>query len=349
MQYQVIILLSEEKIAAMDVSTDGRMEAISIEGNDVMAYGPKEELKDFCQCLKDYYSIENFSELEMSISIIKFDAISDNAVYLFEEIKTAKECNLIGIEKLLPLLVLKEGLAKPDIVLQAEIFGIGYSIRISGDLKFECKQEIIGKNQLEIPVKRLSLLYSLDGNNWIDNKQELEKCQEEFRNEMNCKEALIKKLEHELGELQMEKAKADAALEKAKQMLEQKSRNVKRYVCKFIKRCSPQSSSNSPWSSNFTSIFSSVDDWLYRAEYRIAYFVDNGDIVKQYQEIARVDAYYLDKRMKEFVYRVRAGEGGRVYCLMSSDATIKDGDAVALIGDLSDTKEDVMSWYEKNK
>ena len=46
---------------------------------------------------------------------------------------------------------------------------------------------------------------------------------------------------------------------------------------------------------------------------------------------------------------ITAVEDGRVYRLMDSHLTIKEGDAVALIGDLLDNKEDIMQWYEKNK
>lgn len=343
MQYQILILLAKDKIAAMDIGADGRVEIIYFEGNESIAYGSGEEMRDFCLYLKDYYNIEDFSDLDMSASIIKFDALSDNALCLFEEIKTAKECNLISIEKLLPLLVLKEGLVKPDITLQVEIFGIAYSIKISNDLRFECKQEESGNKQLRIPIERLSLYYSFDGNNLIDNEQELKKCQEEFRNELECKETAIQKLEQEL---QVEKARANAAVEKAERMLEQKNRNAKRYVCKFNKKnLEPQMKAKNL----YDDILDLFNDCIYRAEYRIAYAVRDCDVVKQHQKIAVAQAYYGNERMSSCDCVITAVEGGRFYCLMSLNATIKDGDAVALIGDLSDTKEDVMSWYEKNK
>lgn len=347
MQYQILILLAKDKIAAMDIGTDGRVEIIYFEGNESMEYESGEEMRDFCLYLKDYYNIEDFSDLDMSASIIKFDALSDNALCLFEEIKSAKECNLISIEKLLPLLVLKDGLVKPDVILQVEIFGIVYSINISNDLKFECKQGESGNKQLRIPIERLSLYYNFDGNNLIDNKQELKKCQEEFRNELDCKETVIQKLEHEL---QAEKARADAAVEKAERMLEQKNCNTKRYVCKFDKKnLEAQMKARNPYVGGVVdTIFRRLDltdDW----QYRISYAVRDCDVVKQHQKIAVAQAYYGNERMSSCDCVITAVEGGRFYCLMSLNATIKDGDAVALIGDLSDTKEDVMSWYEKNK
>lgn len=86
-----------------------------------------------------------------------------------------------------------------------------------------------------------------------------------------------------------------------------------------------------------------------KLEYRIVYVVSNSDVVKKNQKIAAAQAYYNNERMSDYDMVITAVEDGRVYCLMKSNSTIKEGDAVALIGDLSDNKEDIMQWYEKNK
>lgn len=345
MQYRVLILISEEKLTAMDIGIDGNVEVISIEGNETMTYKSEKEVKDFCQYVKNYYNIECFSDIDMSISVIRFDASQDYTVYLFEEIKMANECDLIGIEKLLPLLVLKEGLVKPGITLQIEIFGSVYSVGVSNDLKFQCIRGGVGKHKVELSVAKLSLYYCFDANNLIDNKQELKKCQEEFRRELSHKEELINKLEKNI---QAEKARADIAEAKVETMSDQKNKSAKRYICKLDKK-----RSSNFYQGHTTSVLDAVtrllDNFEKKVEYRIVNVVSNSDVVKKNQKIAVAQAYYDNARMSDYDMVITAVEDGRVYCLVSSNSIVKEGDAVALIGDLSDNKEDIMQWYEKNK
>ncbi len=353
MQYRVLVLISKEKLTAMDIGADGNVEAISIEGNEIMTYKSEEEIKDFCQYLKDYYNIVCFSDIDMSISVIRFDASQHHVICLLEEIKMANECDLIGIEKLLPLLVLKEGLVKPGITLQVEIFGSAYSVGVSNDLKLQCIRGEVGKNKVELPIAKLSLYYCFDANNLIDNKQELEKCQEEFRRELSHKEKVIIKLEKNI---QAEKARADAAEAKVETLSDQKSKSAKRYICKFDKKRSliasagKNNSSLNAYQNTIESVFTILGyNIVKKLEYRIVYVVSNSDVVKKNQKIAAAQAYYNNERMSDYDMVITAVEDGRVYCLMKSNSTIKEGDAVALIGDLSDNKEDIMQWYEKNK
>lgn len=349
MQYRVLILISKEKLTAMDIGADGSVEAISIEGNETMTYKSEEEVKEFCQYVKDYYNIECFSDIDMSISVIRFDASQHHVICLFEEIKIANECDIISIEKLLPLLVLKEGLVKPDITLQVEIFGSAYSVWVSNDLKLQCIRGEVGKNKVELPIAKLSLYYCFDANNLIDNKEELEKCQEEFRRELSHKEKLINKLKKNI---QAEKARADAAEAKVETLSDQKSKSAKRYICKFDKKC-PLNAYNTIFSAIWGRGFAGDDlEKKFAAddlEYRIVHVVSDSDVVKKNQKIAVAQAYYCGLRMSSYDMVITAVEDGRVYRLMDSHLTIKEGDAVALIGDLLDNKEDIMQWYEKNK
>ena len=70
MQYRVLVLISKEKLTAMDIGADGNVEAISIEGNEIMTYKSEEEIKDFCQYLKDYYNIVCFRLLDLTLHSI---------------------------------------------------------------------------------------------------------------------------------------------------------------------------------------------------------------------------------------------------------------------------------------
>lgn len=346
MLYQVLILVAKEKLSAIDVSEDGTAETISIEGNEIMTYKSVTDIRNFCRHIKDYYNIDDFSDIEMSVLIVKFDALSSDAVCMLEEVKTANECNLVSIEKLLPVLVLKEGLIKPDMTLQVEIFGSEYSVKMNSGLKVECKEGGDGQDKVKLPIERLSQYFCFNANNLIDNKQELKKCQEE----LNRKEAACDNLKKEL---QKEKDKIDVIvtnlyrIREEKRINEEKNKNAKRYICRFEKNFSQPIMNTSGIGIMMKSLDSLVV-WS-SAEYKIKYLISDGAVVKKNQMIASARAYDSDKKISVSGIGITAVENGRIYRLMSSDATIRDGDAVALIGDLSDTREDIMQWYEKNK
>ncbi len=351
MRYQVLILMAEEKLAAMDVDTEGRAELISVEGNTVMKYSSAEEAKDFCRYLKDYYNIERFSDIDLSITVVRFDAPQHAAVCLLEAIKDADECNLVSAEKLLPLLLLKEGIVKPDKVLQVEIFGITYLAEINGDLKIVCKKGGEERDKLNLPVERLSLYYCFDANHLIDDQSELRKCQDEFQKELSRKEDMLK----------AEKERADAAeakIEKlfqiVKRIKDQKNKNAKRYVCRVRIENNNDSVLGVLVSSMIFTYRAGVRVAAPRSlsgkiNYRIEYAVNDSDVVINNQRIAIAKAYLNGERMSNFDIDIKAPAVGRIFCLMSKDSTVRDGDAVALIGDLADSKEEIIQWYEKNK
>ena len=341
MRYQVLILMAKEKLAAMDVDADGKAEAISIEGNAVMKYGSEDGVKEFCRYLKDYYNIEEFSDIDLSITVIRFDALQHDTICMFEQLKAAGDCNLISVERLLPLLVLKEGVLKPGRTVLVEIFGSTYSVGISNNLKIECKKGGKGQDKLKLPVERLSLYYYFDANNLIDNKSELKRCQEEFQRELSEKKDLLNQFEKRM---QDERARADTAEAKIEwmysyicQIKNQKSRSVERCICKFKEK--KENVKRSPsWLTLLTPV-----------KYQIEYVVDNLDILKKYQRVAIARGYCNDTRNSAYDTFITASGDGRVYLLKKSGAIIHDGDAVAIIGDLSDSREEIMQWYEKNK
>ncbi len=98
---------------------------------------------------------------------------------------------------------------------------------------------------------------------------------------------------------------------------------------------------------------------------------DNTEIVKKDQIIARVsvdeknqDYESIDGSLfvsrilttlnnaygpKDLNFVIKATCDGRIFWLQEPETEVIYGSDIAIIGDVSDTKEDVMKWYGKNK
>lgn len=353
MEYQVLIFMGNERLSAIDIGANGKSDRISIDGNDVMKYNSKMQIKEFCQYIKDYYNISKFSDLEMAITILRFDAVMENIFVLLDQIRDAGECNLISIEKVLPWMVLKEGLIKAGTDIQINTFGMVYTVSLGEDMILKCQPGGIKEHSVMFLPEKFSEYNHLNKKSLVDYEEEKNELCKKFDIELDNKEQQIKKLESQLVKEKKKTQKAKDSLAQVRteidEIQEEREKNANRYICKLKKR-----SSGGYGGTKWNGLYGAFGDIAAHMvgdaiKYKVKYNIDNADIVKKNQKIATIQAYFGDERKFDRDTFVTAVADGRVYCLLDSNATIKDGDAVALIGDLSDNREDIMQWYEKNK
>ncbi len=350
MKYRVLIFMAKERLSAVDVDADGKADDISINGNDMMLYTSKEQIREFSLYLKNYYNIDSFSELEMAFLVIKFDAVMENVHVLLEEIKDAAECNLVSVEKLLPWMAFKERMLKANIEVQMKAFDIVYTVSMDSNMAMKCRIGGTGEQAFILSADQFARYNCLGKDSLFGCEEEIEKLHTQ-----------VKELERQLQE---EKYKAETAentlqriVSKIYEMRDKKECNVRRNICRI--KCTDQKKE---------------DCLCERGKYvlKVKFCNDNTEIVKKDQIIARVsvdekkqdygsivgsvlvsrvltEAINNAYSLKDLDFVIKATCDGRIFWLQESETEVVYGSDVAIIGDLSDTKEDVMKWYGKNK
>ena len=215
-------------MAAIDIGANDKADVISIDGNNVMEYTSGTQIREFCQYIKSYYNIDSFSDLEMEISILRFDAVMRDALLLLEEIQDAKEYNLISVEKVLPWIAVKEGLIKTGTVVQIETFDLTYTISLDEAMVMKCQAGGTDKEHVFIlPKEKFTEYNHLDKNDLFGYEDEKKVLCEKYDNELKNKERRIRKLEQQLIKEKEKTKNIENRLEKAVSEIYEKEKRKK--------------------------------------------------------------------------------------------------------------------------
>lgn len=345
MKYQVLIFMSKDRLSAIDIGADGKVDEISIDGNNMIAYTSKVQIEEFCRHIKNYYNIEDFSDLEMSVFILRFDALMQDVFVLLDEIREAQECNLVSAEKAILWFVLKEGLIKAGTAIQISVFGVIYTVSLDNNLILNC--QIGGKKEdsFAFPKEKFAEYSHLSENSLIDYEDEKNELCKKFVAKLKEKERQIEELRQQLIDEKGKRKNAEDKLKESEKNIEENERSANRYICKLEK----DYSHDNPFALG-----------LRRYKYNLECHCHNTEIVKRGQKIAVVEVSYsytvfygfmIEKweRSSNDDFVITAAAPGRLFWLHEQGTELEYGSDIAVIGDISDTKEDVMKWYEKNK
>lgn len=364
MKYCILIFMAKDRLAAIDIGVDGTVDEISINGNDTMLYASEDEIKEFCQHIKDYYNIDMFSEIEMSISILRFDARMEDVFLLLKEIQNVAEYNLIGAEKILPWIALKEGLLKPGTAVQIRAFDCVYTVTLDNAMILRCQYDEVKSHPFEFPREKFARYNHLDKKGLLGNEDEKRELQQKLVEEFRSRNTKIKELESQVADEKKKTKKAEDNLKRIEAESHEKERNVKRCICRL--RCVTKEKDRKYVSLHSLESREKLDPIFFEIEY----FCSNGEFIEQNQKIAKIKvtvnsfitpiyssilkasmdlvrASFNVAENEEFI--IRAEMPGRLFWLKDSSSRFEYGSDIALIGDISDTKEDVMKWYEKMK
>ena len=80
MEYQLLIFLTDKLLKAVEVVSKDQYELVNIDGNEILEYHGEEGICKFCNSLKEYYSIDEFSDLEMEISLI-YNEVTNHVIF----------------------------------------------------------------------------------------------------------------------------------------------------------------------------------------------------------------------------------------------------------------------------
>lgn len=377
MDYRVLIFMTKDRLAAIDIDSEDVPDTISMDGNEDISYASEAQLEEFCEHIKEYYNMDRFSDGRMEISILRFDAVMEDTFCLFNILQRegAGECNLVSAEKFLPWVALKEGLLKVGTAVQMKAFDLIYTVTLDNDRKLTCQCGGTGEVQPFIVTKEEIARYNYISKKALSGGEEEKKAYEKTLKETERERA---KLDKQLKAAQKKQQEAETDAAKMQAVLEERQHAANRQICYL--RCSDKAK-DKIYVDDYGD--ADADDIIFgigkKYEYSIKYWRNTGDTIAKGAEIAEVTVKLKGRESVNFSgssgifgsissfmaqsittiereawgegkFSIKAKTGGRLFWLQETVSEgIPYGDAIAVIGDESDTKEDALRWYAKNK
>ena len=235
MDYKNIIFLTKDSIKAVDVDLDGNCDVISLNGHETVVCKTEQEFSAFCDCLKEAYNIDEFSDLDIETLVIYCKVKNEMLFVVHELLKDCKQLNMIDMEKLLPVIAEKKGLLPTEGKVLIEFAGMYYQVSCGADhvvqVRFAKASE---ENCIHLQDADFNILYCYK-NQMAASQEATNKIKEECQLQMEAlKEqfaATEEKLKREKENL-LDKIRQYEAQEAAKKEAEKRN-NFKRIIYKL--------------------------------------------------------------------------------------------------------------------
>lgn len=360
MNYNLLICVTEKQWTAIDISSDGNCDRISFDGNDSMNVESHENISDFCTQIQNYYNIDRFSDIEMSIKVVLISEYSNMISGLFSYVKEAKNVSIIDVKDIIPIYVLKNCIVKPGSVIDVRCLGCKYTLFVDENLVVSYINDKAGEEIL-IQPENFSILFLFDCKNLISDENELKELEERYNKEVKSKQKEIVEQKKKYDELKKKYNEIEACYTQLQKEVEESRTKFddKRIILRFDKNQLKENASSSfPYGGLFsafsvasaisTSALSSINK-----KYICKLLKADGEIVKKGTSLIEiVESISLSDNTPHDTGKkctIKASTDGRVFYIVKNDDVIKDNDAVVLLSDSADKKSDIMQWYKEMK
>ncbi|MCQ2572902.1 MAG: hypothetical protein MJ182_03305 [Treponema sp.] len=118
-QYRAIIFITKDTLQTFKV-VDEKYEALNSKGLSYINYNSESDLAEYIDILKTKYNIDDFSEINISFSIINVGAEDKYIESLKSLLDGAEKIDVNNIEKLIPLVLASKGEIKTNTALQED-------------------------------------------------------------------------------------------------------------------------------------------------------------------------------------------------------------------------------------
>lgn len=327
MKYKLLLFISATRLAAYNVDEEGTVNAVSIYGNREMEYETLDGVEEFCKEIKNQYNVSDFSDIPMFITVINLGADMQFVENLIEEVKKAEGWNLIGAEKVLPVVALKESLLKNTQTVNVEVLSQRYTLHMDKNHVISCGKCEEADAVVPVSLEKFAVFERFNADGLQGNEDELE----QFRKSTKKSQKIIKEQEQELNEMQkrieLVELKWTEAVEEINKLKKEKEIRKNRVLC----RANFLGSNDGYYYLHGRFSNPKEESILLDYERKDGQLVKNGECV----------AYGKGNRR----CYVKANAEGRIFYIHGSGKKIKDGDDLAIICDVSDTKEEALKWY----
>lgn len=359
MDYNLMICICDKSWVAIDVNNIGECDRISFLGNEMMLVNSTEDISSFCNQILDYYNIDKFIDIDLSIKIVLVSEYTKLIEELYSYFVGVKDVNIIDAKTLLPLCVLKNCKVKAGSAIDLKCLGKEFSVQIDDKLNVSYVEDKAGK-ELIVEPEQFAFLVNFDCTNLISNEEALTELEATYRKkledkdkEISLQKATYEALRKKCAELEQFCIKLQADLD-AKRF--DKSRKIVAFKESELSSC--QTSSNSTTTAMLGSFFGATSilrDISSSGESKktvCEFLQTDGELVKKGTPLVKIVEYYcIDKERRKTGREVvlKAKEDGRVFYLAKNGDLVKDKDVIAIISDPADIRRDVMNWYKDMK
>lgn len=123
---QIIIFLTKNKIFGRKILSSERVKHISIKGAPSSQCEKTADVDKFISCLLDNFGIRTFEDEPFDITILDCNANKELLKTIFEKCADSKKLNVIGIDNILPAIVLNKKKLQPGEKVKVEFAGDNY-------------------------------------------------------------------------------------------------------------------------------------------------------------------------------------------------------------------------------
>lgn len=342
MEYNLLICTSATKWIAIDINPNGELERISLDGNDFEEVCSTEEVLEFCAKVLGYYNINKFNDIQLNVKVVMVSKYSPLISGLFEQIKDACSVNIIDAKTIMPIYVLKNYPVKANRKIGILCMGERFCLKVDDELTVSYESAGDGE-ELKIEPESFSVAFSFNCQNLISDERKYKAIKKKYTEDMEKKKQEVSDKVNEIRVLEEKysdiKSKFEALenrfvsvankLEKAETKYESK-----RKIIRFDSNCIVLHSG--------FGYFPSVKA---QEKYKCKLMKSDGDVIKKGHYIIEFDLGDNSFRPGSIKSRLT----GTIYYLVKDGDSIMLNDAVAIISDPMDEKEDVLNWYRSIK
>ena len=385
MDYRNIIFLTKDSIKAVDVDLDGNCDTVSLNGHETIPCKTAQDVKVFCDCLKDAYNIDEFSDLDIETLVIYSKVKNEMLFTMHELLKDCKQINIIDMEKLLPVIAEKKSLLSGEGKVLVEFADMYYQLSCGADHMVQVRfAKASEENCVHLQDEDFNILYNYK-NQIAVGLEEINKVKAECQSKINGLKQEFAIIEEKLNN--EKKVLLDKIREYEAQLIakkeEEKLNSFKRIVYKLdynasypvmIQKEDGGIISYYEFEEKTIMLRVAIDKFkalgdeehnillflglTLKKYYKDNSFVHKGDIIGIIESVwdyatgskllDAVKPWWFDKPNKKF-FEIKAEMDGKIYWIDNHGEYLQDQDDYLILIEKDDTKANAIEWYKETK
>lgn len=353
MEYQVLIFMTEKYLSAVEMVSENDCERISIDGNETVEYKDEKDIRKFCDYIKEYYSIDEFSDLEMEIDLVYGNTEQRYLTHFINLIKGCNKISVIELKKILPVILLQKKMIRKNENVLGAFLGESYQVRCDNAMQITAEKTVVNGIGKQIKYEDFSFLYYFDAKNLSNDISSSKAYKENVLKIDTIKQQLDEKNKQNRL-LQEQRDMMSAQVEDANRNInnlqdrivsyEKTIESLRQEKVKMFLELEPLFEKDRQIISVSFSRSDFFGDFLLKLQVEDGSNIEVGNTIIELEPLDN----YMSNNHKEYC---RARKSGKIIWLIGK-RTQKNRHSssidVAVICNKLDNKENVMKWYKRN-
>lgn len=340
MEYNLLICTSTTKWIAIDIDPNGKLERISLDGNDFEEVCSTEEVSEFCAKILGYYNINKFNDIQLNVKVVMVSKYSPLISELFGQIKDACSVNIIDAKTIMPIYVLKNYPVKANRKFGIHCMGENFSFRVDDELTVSYESAGDGE-ELRIEPESFSVAFSFNCQNLISDERKYKALEKKYIEETEKQKQEITEKADELSVLNNKYSNIKSELETLEKQFISATCKIEKTEAKLKDQRSIIYFDKNSIAYLPSSRFGLSATIHPQKKYKCTLCKTDGEVIKKGQPIIEFD---LEDYNKPGI--VKSKFKGEIHYLVRKGDSISLNEAVAIVSDPMDDNEDVMKWYK---